>query len=240
MRLALFDLDHTLLPIDSDHAWGEFTTRIGWTDAAEFGRRNDAFYAQYKEGRLDVHEYIRFATEPIRRHGLAAALKARERFMQQVIEPALRRSALDLVRCHQRAGDQVIIVTATNEFITRPIADRFEVAELIAVQLERDGAGEFTGAIHGTPSFRDGKVKRMDEWLAARGLGWSSLQSSVFYSDSPNDLALLERVGEPVATNPDPVLRELATRRGWRILELFAEPHEPIEARHPSDDQEIH
>lgn len=240
MRLVLFDLDHTLLPIDSDHAWGEFTTQIGWTDAVEFGRRNDAFYAQYKEGTLDVHEYIRFATEPIRRRGLAAALEARERFMRQVIEPALRRPALELVRRHQRVGDQVIIVTATNEFITRPIADRFGVEELIAVQLERDALGEFTGEIHGTPSFRDGKVKRLDEWLEARGLGWAGLQSSVFYSDSPNDLALLERVGEPVATNPDPVLRDLATRRGWRILELFAESNGPLAARHPSDDQEIH
>lgn len=240
MRLALFDLDHTLLPIDSDHSWGEFTTQIGWTDAAEFGRRNDIFYAQYKEGKLDVHEYIRFATEPIRRHGLAAALRARAHFMQQVIEPALRRPALDLVRRHQQAGDQVIIVTATNEFITRPIADRFEVEELIAVQLECDGAGEFTGAIQGTPSFRDGKVKRMDEWLTTHGLSWVDLESSVFYSDSTNDLALLERVGEPVATNPDPVLRELATRRGWRILELFAEPIGIMGDRHPSDDQETH
>ena len=223
MRLALFDLDHTLLPIDSDHAWGEFTTQIGWTDAAEFGRRNDAFYAQYREGSLDLHEYIRFATEPIRRHGLAAALAQRAHFMQQVIEPAVRRSALELLRRHQRAGDQVIIITATNEFITRPIADRFGVDELIAVRLERDGAGELTGGICGTPSFRDGKVRRMEEWLAARGLAWAGLQSSVFYSDSSNDLALLEKVTEPVATNPDPMLRDLATRRGWRILELFGQ-----------------
>lgn len=221
MNLALFDLDHTLLPIDSDHAWGAYACEIGWTDATEFRRRNEEFYAQYLEERLDPHEYVMFCTEPLRRKGRQVAEQAREDFMRRVIEPQLRQEALDLVRSHQRAGDLVAIVTATNDFITWPIAQRFGVSELIATVLERDAKGEPTGAIDGMPAFREGKVQRVAQWLAARGLRWEDAQSSVFYSDSPNDLPLLERVSHPVATNPSPPLRRLAQERGWRILDLF-------------------
>lgn len=224
MRLALFDLDNTLLPIDSDYAWGVYTTEIGWTDAQEFGRRNDEFYVQYQAGGLDPHEYIMFCTEAMRHKGRRVAEQAREEFMRRVIEPALRQEALDLVRSHQQAGDLVAIVTATNDFITGPIAQRFGVSELIATVLERDADGEPTGGIAGLPAFREGKVRRVEQWLAARGLGWEDTQSSVFYSDSPNDLALLERVSDPVATNPSPHLRQLALARGWRILDLFGPP----------------
>jgi HAD superfamily hydrolase (TIGR01490 family) len=220
-RLALFDLDHTLLPLDSDYAWGQFTVALGWRDAASHTRANDAFYAQYQAGTLDIAEYIRFATGAVREHGMAAAVQARRRFMAEIIQPAMRACAVDLVRAHQAAGDTVVIITATNEFVTRPIAEAFGVDELIAVDLERDDRGEPTGEIRGIPSFREGKVARMEQWLVARGLSWTDLAHSTFYSDSINDLPLLEKVHEPVATNPDARLLPIATERGWRVLNLF-------------------
>ena len=219
-KLALFDLDHTLLPIDSDYAWGTFTTTLGWTDPVDFARRNDAFYAHYQAGTLDVHDYVRFATEAVRLRGAQAAQAARERFMQEVIGPAIRPQALALVRQHQQAGDEVVIITATNEFVTRPIADAFGVQQLIAVELARDAQGWITGEIRGVPSFREGKVQRFDSWLAARHLTRAQAEVT-FYSDSINDLPLMEHVDHPVATNPDDRLRQLATQRGWRILNLF-------------------
>ena len=221
-RLALFDLDHTLLPIDSDYAWGVFTTTIGWTDPVEFAKRNDEFYAHYKAGTLDIHDYVRFATDAIRQHGASNSIAAHDQFMRTTVLPALNSQAQALVQRHQDAGDQVVIVTATNEFVTRPIANALGVSELIAVELERDTAGNgwITGEIKGVPSAREGKVTRVEEWLAARGWGWADIDST-FYSDSINDLPLLEKVNHPVATNPDDRLRAIATQRGWRILDLF-------------------
>jgi HAD superfamily hydrolase (TIGR01490 family) len=220
MKLALFDLDHTLLPIDSDYAWGVFTTQIGWTDPVTFAQRNDEFYAHYKAGTLDIHDYVRFATDALRLRGRAKALAARERFMAEVVRPAMSPAALALVEQHRQAGDHVVIITATNEFVTRPIADLFGVKELIAVELECGQDGWITGEIKGTPSAREGKVTRMAQWLADRGLGWPDVDA-VFYTDSINDLSLLEKVQRPVATNPDERLRAIATERGWRILDLF-------------------
>jgi len=220
VKVTLFDLDHTLLPIDSDYAWGEFTQAIGWTDPVVFKQRNDAFYEHYKAGTLDVHDYVRFATEAIRLKGPEAAAQARERFMREVVGPAIRPEALQLVRSHQDAGDRVLIVTATNEFVTEPIARALGVDELIAVRLARDEAGWITGEIDGVPSMRAGKVDRVGQWLAAQGLDWGQVETT-FYSDSMNDLPLLERCDHPVATNPDAVLRSLAAQRGWRILDLF-------------------
>jgi HAD superfamily hydrolase (TIGR01490 family) len=222
MKLALFDLDHTLLPIDSDHTWGVFTTELGWNDPAVFSQRNDEFYAHYQAGTLDIHDYVRFATQAARERGAVEAARAHDRYMDEVIRPRITPEALALVRSHQHAGDTVMIVTATNEFVTRPIAQAFGVHELIAVELERDATGWITGEIKGTPSFRDGKVTRVAQWLATRGLDWDDVEMS-FYSDSMNDLPLLEKAHHPVATNPDARLRQLATERGWRILELFQE-----------------
>ena len=220
-RITLFDLDHTLLPIDSDYSWGVFTTRIGWTDPVEFARRNDHFYAEYQAGTLDIHDYVRFATEAIRLQGREAALAARAQFMQTVVQPAIRSEALDLVRAHQATGDTVAIITATNEFVTRPIADAFGVDDLMAVELAHDSAtGWLTGEIRGVPSAREGKVLRVDQWLAQRGLDWRAVHLT-FYSDSTNDLPLLEKSHTPVATNPDTRLRAIAANRGWRILDLF-------------------
>jgi len=221
LNLALFDLDHTLLPIDSDYAWGVFTTDIGWTDPHVFRQKNDDFFAHYQAGTLDIHDYVRFATEAVRLQGADSAAAAHARFMREVVQPSLMPEALALVRRHQLAGDMVVIVTATNEFVTRPIAQAFGVQELIAVELACGPDGWITGEIRGVPSFRDGKVTRVAEWLAARGLDWNSVDIT-FYSDSANDLPLLERANHPVATNPDPRLRALAVERGWRILDLFS------------------
>jgi HAD superfamily hydrolase (TIGR01490 family) len=222
LKLALFDLDNTLLPIDSDYSWGEFTSTIGWTDPVEFHRRNEEFYSHYKAGTLDIHDYVRFATDAVRKAGVQAAQAAHLKFMQTVIEPAIRPQALALLDAHRAAGDEMVIVTATNEFVTAPIARAFGVPELIAVQLQRDAGGNITGEIEGVPSSHEGKVTRVEQWLAQRGLGWHDVSHSVFYTDSINDLALMEKVDEPVATNPDARLRALALQRGWRILELFA------------------
>ncbi|PVE42806.1 HAD family hydrolase [Limnohabitans planktonicus] len=222
MRLALFDLDHTLLPIDSDHTWGVFTTELGWNDPAVFSQRNDEFYAHYQAGTLDIHDYVRFATQAARERGAVEAARAHDRYMDEVIRPRITPEAQALVQSHQRAGDMVMIVTATNEFVTRPIAQAFGVSELIAVELARDSTGWITGEIQGTPSFREGKVIRVAQWLAQQGLEWGDVEMS-FYSDSMNDLPLLEKAHHPVATNPDARLRQLATERGWRILELFQE-----------------
>lgn len=219
-RLALFDLDHTLLPLDSDHAWGEYTARIGWTDPVEFGRRNDEFFAHYRAGTLDIHDYVRFATDAVRERGAGAAALAHAGFMRDVIGPAILPAARTLLRQHRDAGDEIVIVTATNEFVTRPIAQALGVAELIAVELERGADGWITGAVLGVPSAREGKVTRVAQWLAARGLDWRGVHTT-FYTDSYNDIALLERVDVPVATNPDARLRATAAERGWRILDLF-------------------
>ncbi|MGH6626962.1 MAG: HAD family hydrolase, partial [Burkholderiaceae bacterium] len=206
MKLALFDLDHTLLPIDSDYSWGVFTTTIGWTDPVEFKRKNEEFFAHYRAGTLDIHDYVRFATDAIRRQGAANSIAAHAQFMRTVVLPAIKPEALALLRQHQDAGDEVVIITATNEFVTRPIAEALGIKELIAVQLERGADGWITGEILGVPSAREGKVARMEQWLAARQLGWADVQST-FYSDSINDLSLLEKVDHPVATNPDERLR---------------------------------
>ncbi|APW37483.1 phosphoserine phosphatase [Rhodoferax koreense] len=225
-KLVLFDLDHTLLAVDSDYTWGVFTTAIGWTDPVEFKRRNDEFYAHYKAGTLDIHDYVRFAVDAARRQGATKSIAAHADFMRDVVLPAITPAARALVKRHQDAGDEVVIVTATNEFVTRPIATEFGVTQLIAVELEcepigEDGAGGwFTGAIKGVPSAREGKVTRVAQWLAERQLDWSDVEIT-FYTDSINDLALMEKVDHPVATNPDDRLRAVAVERGWPILELF-------------------
>ncbi len=219
-RLALFDLDHTLLPIDSDYSWGQFTITLGWTDPVEFARRNDEFYAHYQAGTLDIHEYVRFATEAFRLRGPHEAAQGHRRFMQEVIAPAIRPEALALVERHRQAGDRLMVITATNEFVIRPIVALFGISEVISVELERDAGGWYSGEIKGVPSMREGKVQRLQMWLDAQGLNWEDTEAT-FYSDSVNDLPLLSRVQHPVATNPDARLRDHAQKSGWPILELF-------------------
>ena len=221
MNLALFDLDNTLLPIDSDYTWGEFTNQIGWNDPVAFKAKNDQFYADYLAGVLDIRDYVRFATEAVRLRGPEQAAKAHAQFMKEAILPQIKPQAMKLLQDHQAAGDHVMIVTATNEFVTRPIAQAFGVQELIAVELARDSEGWITGEISGVPSFKEGKVLRVEQWLSAHQKTWQDVQIT-FYSDSINDLPLLERAQIPVAVNPDTRLRQLATDRGWRILQLFS------------------
>jgi HAD superfamily hydrolase (TIGR01490 family) len=221
MNLALFDLDGTLLAIDSDHAFGEFMVRIGWADDESFRRANDRFYAQYQAERLDVDAYIRFATSAWRERSPHELAAASARFTDEVIRPAIHDSARALLRRHVEAGDRVAIVTATNEFVTRPIATLFGVDELIATELQRDASGRFTGAVQGVPAYREGKVTRVQQWLAQQGRRCQDFERVTFYSDSSNDLALLERVSHPVATNPAPALERIAAERGWPILRLF-------------------
>jgi HAD superfamily hydrolase (TIGR01490 family) len=222
MNLTLFDLDGTLIPQDSDHAFGEFVIRLGWADEGEFRRRNDGFFQDYLEGRLDIHAYVAFATSPWRDRSAAELDRATAAFLETVVQPMLTPAALALVQGHQRAGDVVAIVTATNDFVTRPIARLLGVDELIATDLARDAAGRVTGQIAGVPCFRDGKVTRLQAWLAARGQAQSDFERCTFYSDSTNDLPLLERVSHPVATNPGPALERIAQDRGWPVLKLFA------------------
>jgi HAD superfamily hydrolase (TIGR01490 family) len=221
MNLCLFDLDHTLLPIDSDHAWGEFVVRQGWVDAEAFSRGNDVFYAQYQEGTLDIHAYIEFATRPWRDRPQAERQAAHARFMSEVVQPAIRPQALALVREHQAKGDVVALITATNEFVTGPIAQAFGIEHLLAVRLARGPGGNITGQIEGVPSFREGKTVRAQAWLSSLGHRLEDVQRISVYSDSPNDLPLLEWATDPVATNPSPALEGIARERGWRILHLF-------------------
>jgi HAD superfamily hydrolase (TIGR01490 family) len=229
-HLCLFDLDGTLIPIDSDHAFGGYMVDIGWADGEEFRRRNDAFYADYQAGSLDLAAYVDFATSVWRSRPVAEAYAARERFMAEVMRPQISPQARALVRSHQERGDLVAIVTATNEFVTAPIAVEFGVPHLLAVEIERGplpaGAAPelapWTGRIRGTPTFQAGKVSRVDAWLSSLGLARAQFESVTVYSDSPNDLPLLELATEAVATNPTPKLEAVAQARGWRILRLFA------------------
>jgi HAD superfamily hydrolase (TIGR01490 family) len=221
MRLTLFDLDGTLLPLDSDHAFGEFIVRVGWADAAEHGRRNDAFYRDYQAGCLNMDAYIDFATAAWRDRAADEVAGLSERFMAEVIAPALRPQARALIERHRAAGDVLAIVTATNDFITRPIAHALRVDELIATELERDGAGRVTGRIRGVPALREGKITRVQAWLHARGQRLEDCAEITFYSDSTNDLPLLELASRPVATNPGPALEAIARDRGWPVLKLF-------------------
>lgn len=221
MNLTLFDLDGTLIPHDSDHAFGGFMVDIGWADGEEWRRRNDEFFAEYQAGVLNLDRYIDFASSVWRQRPLAEALAARERFMAEVMAPMLLPQARALVKKHQDAGDLVALVTATNEFVTEPIAAAFGIETLIAVQLERDAQGRYTGRVEGVPSFQAGKITRVEAWLTGLGRQWSDFERIYFYSDSTNDLPLLERVSDPVATNPTPALAKIASERGWPQLTLF-------------------
>ena len=221
MNLTLFDLDGTLLPQDSDHAFGEFVVALGWADREQFKRRNDAFYDDYLAGRLDIDAYVDFATAPWRDRSADELARATARFLDEVVRPMLHPAALGLVQQHQREGDLVAIVTATNDFVTRPIAGLLGVDELIATELARDEGGRVVGTIRGVPAFREGKIARVQQWLAARDRRLDDFGRSTFYSDSTNDLPLLERVSHPVATNPGPALERIARERAWPVLKIF-------------------
>lgn len=219
-RLALFDLDYTLLPIDSDYEWARFLIRLGVVDGAEYEQRNDAFFQAYKAGTLDIQAFLEFQLAPLGAHPPEVLDRWHAQFMEEVIRPQIRPRALALVRAHLDRGDLCAIVTATNEFVTAPIARAFGIDHLIATLVEQVD-GRYTGRAIGTPSFREGKIQRTDEWLAGFGRGFGDFDESWFYSDSANDIPLLERVSHPVATNPDERLAALAGERAWSVLRLF-------------------
>jgi HAD superfamily hydrolase (TIGR01490 family) len=219
-RLALFDLDHTLLPIDSDYEWGRFLSRIGVVDGDSYEQQNQAFYEQYKAGTLDIGAFMRFSLAPLANRPAEELAGWHARYMAEVIRPTILPQARRLVDdCLQR-GDLVAIVTATNTFVTRPIATEFGVTHLIGSECEQID-GRYTGRPAGVPSFREGKITRTHAWLADLGKRWQDFDEIWFWSDSANDLPLLEAATHPVATNPDPVLRAVAASRGWPIVDLF-------------------
>lgn len=221
MRLTLFDLDGTLIPQDSDHLFGEHVIELGWVNRRAFKRQNDAFYDDYNAGRLDLAAYVEFATSPWRERSADDLTAALASFIRHRVRPMLHPAALDLVQRHRQAGDRLAIVTATNDVVTRPIADLFGIDTLIATTLARDASGRVTGQIDGVPAFREGKIDRVRQWLAQDGLTLADFEATRFYSDSINDLPLLEQVSEPVATNPGASLLQTATARGWPVLQLF-------------------
>ena len=217
MRLALFDLDNTLLAGDSDFEWAQFLIEQGVLDREVYEARNREFYEQYKAGTLDIHEFLDFQLKPLARHPRSLLDAWHREFMTRRIEPIMREAARELVRRHE--GDVRAVVTATNSFVTAPIVRAFGIDALIATEPEqRDG--KFTGGVSGTPCFREGKVTRVQAWLAGRGQTFGSFEDSWFYSDSLNALPLLERVTHPVAVDPDDTLRAHAEREGWPIVRL--------------------
>jgi HAD superfamily hydrolase (TIGR01490 family) len=219
MNLALFDIDNTLIAIDSDHAWGHFLVAQGVVDRDAYERANDHFYALYKAGTLNILEYLEFALAPLASHPRARLDAWHEEFMEKVIRPQISAKARALVQQHLDAGDVCCCVTATNAFVTAPIAREFGVPHLIAIDLE-EHEGRYTGKPRGIPSFQEGKILRVEGWLATMDQRISDYPRSFFYSDSRNDLPLLLRVTDPVAVNPDPVLKAEADSRGWPILDL--------------------
>lgn len=220
--LALFDLDHTLLPLDSEYEWARYLVDVGAADAREVESNNALWLAEYSAGHLDFHRHASFALGLLARHPRARLEAWRSGFMRDVIEPAILPEARALLASHEQAGDLCCIVTATCRFVTEPIAQALGVAHLIAVQAEHDAQGDFTGAVEGVPSFGAGKIERVAQWLDSLGMTWNQFERTVFYSDSRNDIPLLEAVSHPVATNPDAALRALAATRGWPLLALFA------------------
>ena len=216
MKLALFDLDNTLLVGDSDYEWAQHLIETGVLDGAEYNARNDWFYERYKDGTLDIHEFLEFQLAPLARHPRAQLDAWHAEFMDRRIRPIVAPRAKALIAQH--ADALTAIITATNRFITAPIARELGVANLIATEIEEGPAG-FTGRPRGTPTFREGKITALDAWLAARGTKLADYESW-FYSDSLNDLPLLERVTHPVAVDPDPTLAAEAKRRGWTLVSL--------------------
>lgn len=218
MALAIFDLDNTLLGGDSDHAFGDFLISEGLVDPLTHKARNDAFYEQYKLGALDMAAYTEFAIAAI--VGLSQTQRdaLHEKFMASFVEPMMLPAALALLKRHRDAGDYCLIITATNRFVTEPIARRLGVDAIIATELEQVD-GRFTGNVAGIPNFQEGKVRNLDAWLKQQA-GQQSLDNSVFYSDSFNDLPLMELVTRAVAVDPDDTLRKIAQERDWEIISL--------------------
>jgi HAD superfamily hydrolase (TIGR01490 family) len=218
-RLTLFDLDNTLIAGDSDYTWAQYLIDLGAVDGEEYTRRNEAYYRDYLAGRLDIHEFLDFQLGPLARHSVDQLLAWREAFVRERVQPLLLPDARRLVAQRLQAGDLVAIVTATNSFVTRPIADAFGVGHLVATEPEFE-RGRYTGRVAGIPAFREGKIARVEAWLGGLGRHLANFDESWFYTDSRNDLPLLGAVTHPVAVDPDPVLRQHAVDAGWPVLSL--------------------
>ncbi|MHB1566890.1 MAG: histidinol-phosphatase [Acidiferrobacter sp.] len=236
MALALFDLDNTLLDGDSDYAWGQFLSDQGAVDARNYERTNQDFYEAYREGTLDIQAFLAFALAPLARYPRPQLLAWRETFIRTCITPMVKPGTADLVDHHRRQGDTLVVVTATNSFVTAPIAALLAIPHLIATEPE-EYAGVFTGRAAGTPCFREGKVTRVTQWCANHAISWTD---STFYSDSHNDIPLLEKVARPVAIDPDATLATHAQQCGWpvRSLKSLAEGTEQSRTGHQHGDRQ--
>ncbi|WP_375172276.1 HAD family hydrolase [Marinobacter sp.] len=216
MTLAIFDLDNTLLAGDSDHAWGQFLVEEGIVDAEDYRKANDRFYEEYLNGELDILNYLGFALQPLANHNMDQLLSWRATFMERKVRPMMLPKAAALLDQHREQGHTLMIITATNRFVTEPIAAELGIEHLIATEPELVN-GRYTGEVAGTPSFQEGKVKRLQDWLQAYG---RTLEGAWFYSDSHNDAPLLREVDHPVAVDPDPTLEALARDQGWTVVSL--------------------
>lgn len=220
MNLAIFDLDHTLINCDSDSEWPKYLMRKGWVDQAFVDRKNNQFYRDYCNGCLDIDEFLAFQLAPLSRFSRAELDAMHAEFMRDFIAPHISPRAQQQVRQHAAAGDELLLISATNEFIITPIAHAFGIEHIIGVALETDAQGRYTGRYVGTPSFKEGKVTRLQQWLAARGQRLGDFEQVYFYSDSHNDLPLLRLVNRPVAVNPDARLLAEAQQQGWPVLDF--------------------
>jgi len=216
VTLAIFDLDNTLLAGDSDHAWGEFLVEEGLVDQEAYRKANDQFHRDYLDGSLDMSRYLEFALTPLAENEVDTLLEWRRQFIDRKVRPMMQQSAADLLDRHRQQGHTLMIITATNRFVTQPIADLLGIEHLIATDPEWQD-GRYTGRVAGIPSFQHGKVTRLKQWLEENR---ASLEGAWFYSDSHNDLPLLEQVSHPVVVDPDPTLLDTAQDRGWPILSL--------------------
>ena len=216
MALAIFDLDNTLIAGDSDHAWGEYLVEIDVVDHAVYKQANDKFYQDYKDGCLDIHEYLEFALAPLAKHSIAQLHEWREQFLNEKIRPILLPQATALIDEHKQKGDTLLIITATNRFVTERIAETLGISNLIATEPEIIDQG-YTGKVQGTPSFKEGKITRLKEWLVENP---HDLKGSFFYSDSHNDIPLMELVENPIAIDPDDSLKQHAQNNNWPVRSL--------------------
>jgi HAD superfamily hydrolase (TIGR01490 family) len=216
LKIAIFDLDNTLLAGDSDYLWGEFLVEQGLVDGDEYRRENDRFYAEYKAGTLDIYEFLAFSLKPLSEHDFDTLQRLHEQFMEEKIRPIMLPAAFLLIEEHKRAETTPLIITATNRFVTEPIAREFGVETILATEPEFLN-NRYTGKVTGTPCFRHGKVERLNQWLQETGM---NLKESWFYSDSHNDIPLLSLVSHPVAVDPDHSLKQHAEQQGWDIISL--------------------
>ena len=219
MNLAIFDLDNTLLDGDSDYNWGLYLVKKGYLDEGEYKEQNQRFFEEYQAGKLDIFAFAEFQFQFLKNNTRKFLNDVLSDYINEIIKPMILKKAVDLVNQHKEAGDRLLIITATNSFITKPIGELFGIDELIGTEPE-ENEGEFTGKVYGTPSFKEGKVKRLFDWLGEKNLKLADFEKTFFYSDSHNDLALLEVVTNPVVVNGDKILLEKAQEKNWHKLNL--------------------